>query len=90
MLFSLVFNIDKDVITIYYHKNVKFFCQNLVNIALKRGRCIGQSKKHYLILKMAIIDPKDRLLFIFFSDLHPMIGIGQVKLSKTLSPAQSI
>ena len=79
MFFSLVFGVDKDVIKIYYHKNVEFFRKNSINIVLECGRYVDQSKKYYLILEMAITGPKSRFLFIIFFDLHLMVGIGQVK-----------
>ena len=85
MLFAFTFSIDKDVIKIHNHKNVKLFCPNLINIALERGRCVGQSKRHYLVLEMAIAGPEGHLLFIAFPDSHLIVGIGQIELGKTSS-----
>ena len=76
MLFSFALGIDEDVIKVHYYQNIKLLCQDLADIALKYCRCVGQSKKHYLILKMAIAGPKDRLLFVSFSNLYLIIGIG--------------
>ena len=90
MLFSLVFGVDKDVIEVYYHKNIELLCQNLIDIALKHDRYVGQSKKHYLILEMAIASLEGRLPFISLSDLHPIISISQVEPDKTLSRTQLI
>ncbi len=59
MLFAFAFSVDKDVIEIHYHKNVNLFCQNLVDITLEGGRCVGQSKKYYLVHKMVIAGPED-------------------------------
>ena len=87
MLITLVFSIDEDVVKIYYHENTELFRQNLVNIALKHGQYIGQFKKYYLVLKVAIISSEDRLPFIFFSNLHLMVSINQVKLGKMPSLA---
>ena len=41
MFLVLVLGIDEDIIEVYYHKNVELFYQNLVDIALESGRCIG-------------------------------------------------
>ena len=90
MFFSLGFGIDEDVIKIYYYENVKLFYKNLVNVALERSRCVGQSKKYHLILEMAIAGPEDCFSFISFFDLHPIIGIGQIELGETSSPTQLI
>ena len=85
VFFFLVFGVDEDIIEIYYYKNVKLFCKDLIDIVLKRGYCISQSKKHYLILEIAIAGPKSRFLFITFSDLHPIISVDQVKLGEMSS-----
>ena len=85
MFFSLIFIIDEDFIKIYYHKDVEFLNQNLVDVALECGQYGGQSKKYYLVLKMAITGHEGRFLFIFFSNLHSMISISQVKLNKISS-----
>ncbi len=85
MLFAFALGVDEDVIEIYYHKIVKLLCQDLVNITLKCGRCVGQSKRHDLIFEVTIAGSKGRLLFIAFPDPHLMVGIGQIKLGETLS-----
>ncbi len=85
MFFAFTLGVDEDVIEVYYHKNVELFCHDLVDIALKRGRCVGQSKRHDLIFEMTITGPKSRLPFIIFPDLHSMVGIGQIKLGETSS-----
>ncbi len=86
MLFAFAFGIDKDVIKVYYHQNVKFLCQNLIDVALEYGQCVGQSKKHHLILKMAIASLEGYLPFITFFDSHSMVDISQIKLGETASP----
>ena len=85
MLFAFAFGIDKDIIEVHYDKNIILFFKNLINIALKYDQCIDQSKRHYLLLKMAIAGLKGHLLFIAFFDSHLMISIGQIKMSKILS-----
>ncbi len=86
VLFAFVLGVDEDVIEIHYNKNVDLFCQDLVDITLKRGRRVGQSKRHDLIFKVTIAGFEGRLLFVAFPDPHSMVGIGQIKLSKTSSP----
>ena len=75
MFFDFAFGVDKDVIDVYYHKNVKVFCQDLVNIALEYGRYISQSKRHYLVLEIAIAGHEGCLLFIAFLNPHLIVGI---------------
>ena len=76
ILFAFILVVDEDIIEVHYHKNVEFFYQNLVDIALKYARCIGQSKKYHLILKMAIVGPEGCFSFILFPNLHLMVDIG--------------
>ena len=82
MLFAFAFGVNKDVIEVHYHKNVKFFYQNLVDITLEYGQCIGQSKRYHLILKMAIASLQSRFPFITFPNLYSMVGVGQIELVK--------
>ncbi len=86
VLFAFALDVDEDVIKIHYHENDELFCQDLIDVALKRSRCVGKSKKHDLILDLTITGPEARLLFIAFSDPHSMVGIGQIELGKTSSP----
>ncbi len=41
MLFAFALGINEDVIEVYYHKNVVLLYQDLVDLALKRGRRVG-------------------------------------------------
>ena len=40
-----VVGIDEDVIKVNNDKNIEFLCQDLINIALKAGWCVGQPKR---------------------------------------------
>ena len=86
MLFVFVFDIEKDIIEIYYDKNNDFFYQDLINVVLKRVRCICQSKRHHLVLKIIIAGHESCFLFIAFLNAHSIINIGQIKLNETISP----
>ncbi len=87
MLFALTFSVDEDVIEIHYYKNVELLGQDLVHVTLKRGRCVGQSEKHDLVLEIAIAGPEGRLPFVAFPDPHSMVGIGQIELGEPSNPA---
>ncbi len=90
MCFAFAFDVDEDVIEVYYHKNVEILCQDLVDVALKRDWYVSQSKMYDLILEVAMVRPEGCLPFITFSDPHLMVGIGQIQLGETLSLTQSI
>ncbi len=81
---------DEDIIKVYYYKTIDVLCQNLIDVALERGRRIDQSKRHHLVLKMAIVGFEGYFSFIAFSELHLIVGMGQIKLGKMLSPTYSI
>ncbi len=85
MLFAFALAIDKDVIKVHYHENVEFFYQDLVDITLKYGRHINQSKRHDLIFEVTISGLISRLPFIAFPNTHLRVGICQMKLGETLS-----
>ncbi len=86
MLFALVLSVDEDVIKVQYHKDVELLCQDLIDVTLKYGRCVGQSERHDLVLEIAIAGPEGRLLFVSFLNPHSMVGIGQIDLGETSSP----
>ncbi len=78
---------DQDVLQIYYNKNIKLFSKNLVDIALKTSWCIGETKRHYLILEVAIFGAKGRLLLVIILDSYLMIGSSEIQLYKLLGLA---
>lgn len=82
MFISIIFSINKNIIQIYDNKNVKLFCLNLIDIALKYSWCICQSKKYYLVFKLTIISPKDHFLFIDYLNFHQIRSIDYINLSK--------
>ena len=88
--FSLVFGIDEDIIQIHNDKNIKFFREDLIDVALECCQSISQSKKHYLIFEVAVSSPKNSFLFISFASSHLVIGISEVELGKPLCLPQSI
>lgn len=67
-----------DIVQIYKDKDVDFFNKDLIDIALKTVWSIGESKKHDLILNIAVSSPKSSFLFINFSNSYLLVGIGQV------------
>ena len=89
MFFVFAFSVDQNVIEVHYYKNVELFCQDLVDITLKHGWYIVQSKRHDLVFQVAMVGPENRLLFVFFPHPHLMVGINQFQLGKLSSPIES-
>ena len=50
-----VFGIDKNIIKVKNGEDIKFFGQDLVNVALEAGWCVGQLKKDYLVLEVSVL-----------------------------------
>lgn len=88
--FSPIFSKDKNIIQVYDNEDIKLLYQNLINIILKSVQYIGQSKRHYLVLKMAIAGFENRILFFAFLNPLLIIDIGEIKLDKVSSLAKSI
>ena len=82
-----IFGINQDVIQIYYNEDIKFFSEDLVDVALKTGWYIEKIKRHDLVLKVAVSGAESRFSLVAFSDSHPMIGTNEIQLGKPLGPA---
>ncbi len=87
VLFALALSVDENIIEIYYYEDVELLGQDLVDVTLKRGRCVGQSERHDLVLEMAVAGPEGRLPFVAFLDPHSMVSIGQIELGEQSGPA---
>ena len=86
MIFFFILSINKNIVQVYNNKNVELFRQDFVYITLENGRYISQFKKNYLVFEAAIANLENYFLFIAFSNFHPMINIGKIKLGEMLSP----
>lgn len=85
MTISIIINVSENVVQIYNDKDVVLFGKDLIDISLEACWCIFQSKKQYLIFKIAISSPKHHILFVRLPDSYLMICIGNVKLDKPLN-----
>ena len=83
LAFALIFGVDENITQIHNEKDIEFFCEDLIDIALEHCRSIGQSKIYYLIFEVAVFGLKSSLPLISFANSHPVIGTGEVKLGKS-------
>ena len=79
---ALVLGVDKNVIDINNNNDIEFLDQDLVNIALEAGWCIGQPKRHCLLLEMAISSLESRLPFITLFYPYPMVSTRKIELDE--------
>ena len=68
-----IFDVNQDVIKVYNDENIKFFCQDFVNVALKVGGGIRITKKHDLVLEMAVPRLEDCFSLVTLTNSHLMI-----------------
>ncbi len=73
-----ILSIDQDKIYVDYNKDIKLLSKDLVDIVLKTGGCIRKTKKHYLVLKVALSGMEGRLPLVAFSDFYLIIGTGKI------------
>ena len=84
-MLASIFSVNQDIIKVLNNKNVKFFFENFVDIALKAGGGIGKTEKHKLVLEIAIPRLKTCFLLVTFLNSYVIICLYQVQLSKYLT-----
>ena len=77
-----IFGMDKNIIYINNDNNIELLGQDLINVILEVGRCVGELKKYYLVLEIVISSFKARFLFIALFYLYPMVNICEIELGK--------
>ena len=90
MILASVFNINQNVIKVHNNENIKFFYQNFIDVVLEAGGGVRKTKKHNLVLEIAVPYLEDCFLLVTLLSFHPIICIYQVQLSKTLSATYAI
>ena len=80
--FALIFGIDKDIIQIHNNEDIKFFCEDLIDVALEYCRSVGQSKRHHRIFEVAVSGLESSFPLISFANSYWVVGTNEVKLSK--------
>ena len=90
MTLPWIFGIDKNIIQINNEKDIELLSQDFIDIALEASWHVGQTKRHYLILKMTVSSLKSRLLFVTFFDPHLVMGTNQIQLCKSFDTAYTI
>ena len=76
-------NIDEEIIQINNDKNTKHFGQDFIDITLEASRYIGEPKRHYLVLRVAVSSPKERLSFIALFYSNSMASTCKIELGKS-------
>ena len=78
-----VLGVNEDVIKVNNDKDIEFLSHDLVNVALQAGRVVGQPKRHYLVLEVAVSSPESRLPFIALFYPHPMVSTREIELGES-------
>ena len=54
----------------------------MIDVDLKSDQSIDQTERHDKILKMTVMNAKDSLSLIIFTDLYLMINISEINLQE--------
>ena len=75
VIMANVFSINQNVIEIYNIKNIKFFYQNFVDVALKANVDIWKTKIHDLVFEIAVPYLENCFLLVTFPNSHLIIYV---------------
>ena len=76
VIFYFAFWEDKDVVKVYYIEYINVATKSAVNIGLKGGRGISQTKGYDEVFIVAISRPKGGLPFVSFPYLYSVVGVS--------------
>ena len=68
-VFFLGVRVDEYVVEVHQYTNIEQVAEDVIHEALESGRCIGETKRHYMPFKGAIASPESHLPFVTLSDL---------------------
>lgn len=77
--------VELNVIWINDHKDIKLFCQYLIDVFLEACCYVKKVKRHHLILKMTVSSSKSRLPLVSFANSHPIVSTSQIELGELIN-----
>ena len=63
-------------------KNIQDLYNDLINVTLKAGQCIGKRKKYYLVLKVAVSSSENYYPFIALFYSSPIVNTCEIELGE--------
>ncbi len=82
-----IVRVDEYVIKVYAYGNVKHVSENVIYEALECHGSIGESKRHDMPFKGAIVGPEGCFPFITFGNTYKMISMSKIKFGIDVSGA---
>ena len=82
MTIPVIIGVNEDVIQIHNNKDVEFLNNDLVDISLKACWCVHQTKRHHLVLEVAISSLECSVPLVPFVDSHLIVGTDVVELGE--------
>ena len=70
--------VDEYVVEVHQYTNIKQVAEDVIHEALESGGCVGESKRHNMSFKGAIVSPESCLPFIALSDSDQMVHVSEV------------
>ena len=89
-MFFFRFGKDHNIIQINHNINIKKIIKNIIDKVLKRGRSIGEPKRHNQILIAAIFSSKSCQMFITLLDSEQVVCPRQSILLKIEEPLKTL
>ena len=69
-VFFLRVGVDEYVVKVHQYTNIEQVAEDVIHEVLESGRCIGESKRHYVPFKGAVASPESCLPFVALLDSH--------------------
>ena len=85
LVFFFGVGVDEYVVEIYQNTNIEQVAKDVIHEVLESGGCIGESKRHYVPFKGAIVSLESHLPFIALSDSDQMVGMPEVDFHFSLA-----
>ena len=63
-------------------KDIELLSQDLIDVPVETGQYVGEPKKYYLVLKIAVSSLETCFLFIVFFNSYLMVNTRKVKLDE--------
>ena len=73
-----VFGVNQDIIEVHEDENIKMFYLNFVDIALEADEGVEKTKRHDLVLEIAIPCLKNCFPLVILSNSYLMICVCQI------------
>jgi hypothetical protein len=90
IVFIFIPGVNQDIIQINNHEMVQEPYESSIDICLKCGWCVSQTKRHYKVFKMPVAGPESRLPLVSFTNSYAMVCILEIQLCEYLGSKEPV